>query len=171
MKTKTSINSFHATGLFRCPLKTSENLWFSDVFRGYRKRPVAWNGLRVGLNLRLWWKKFVIVNNIGCPAVMAVKLKEHSQIHEIHEYFSNYLQPSLIGSDGNVFADKAKNMCFGWSNDCGDFFLRHLVEFILTILKRNISPLKLLANTNGYAQIYLAAKSPVIPPKGNLPQK
>ena len=102
---------------------------------------------------------------------MAVKLKEHSQIHEIHEYFSNNLQPSLIGSDGNVFADKAKNMCFGWSNDCGDFFLRHLVEFILTILKRNISPLKLLANTNGYAQIYLAAKSPVIPPKGNLPQK
>ena len=62
-------------------------------------------------------------------------------------------------------------MCFDWSNDCGDFFLRHLVEFILTILKRNISPLKLLANTNGYAQIYLAAKSSVIPPKGNLPQK
>ena len=25
--------------------KTSENLCFSDVFRGYRKRPVAWNGL------------------------------------------------------------------------------------------------------------------------------
>ena len=24
--------------------KTSENLWFS-IWRGYRKRPVAWNGL------------------------------------------------------------------------------------------------------------------------------
>ena len=32
---------FHATGLFLYPLKTSEILWFSDVFRGYRKRPVA----------------------------------------------------------------------------------------------------------------------------------
>ena len=27
--------------LFLYPMKTSENLWFSDVFRGYRKKPVA----------------------------------------------------------------------------------------------------------------------------------
>ena len=74
---------------------------------------------------------------------MAVKLKEYPQIHEIHEYFSNYLLPSLIGSNGNVFADKSKNMCFGRSNNCGDFFCRHLVKFMLAILKRNISPLKL----------------------------
>ena len=26
-------------------LKTSENLWFCDVFRGYQKRSVPWNGL------------------------------------------------------------------------------------------------------------------------------
>ena len=39
------VNPFHTTGLFRCPLKTSENLWFSDVFKGYRKRPVAQNRL------------------------------------------------------------------------------------------------------------------------------
>ena len=38
-------NLFHVTVLFRYPLKTSKNLWFSDVFSGYRKRPVAWNGL------------------------------------------------------------------------------------------------------------------------------
>ena len=38
-------NPFHATDLFWYPLKTSENLWFSDVFRGYQKRLVAWNGL------------------------------------------------------------------------------------------------------------------------------
>ena len=41
----TFINPFHATGLFWYPLKTSENLWFSDVFRGYQKRSVVWNGL------------------------------------------------------------------------------------------------------------------------------
>ena len=36
-----TINPFHATGLFLYPLKTSVNLWFSDVFMGSRKRPVA----------------------------------------------------------------------------------------------------------------------------------
>ena len=30
-------NLFHASGLFWYPLKTSENLWFSDVFRGYQE--------------------------------------------------------------------------------------------------------------------------------------
>ena len=38
-------NSFHAIGLLLYPHKTSANLWFSDVFRGYKKRPVAWNEL------------------------------------------------------------------------------------------------------------------------------
>ena len=37
---------FHFTDLFWYPLKTSKNLGFSDVFRGYQKREVAWNGLR-----------------------------------------------------------------------------------------------------------------------------
>ena len=35
---------FHVAGLFLYPRKTSENLWFSGFFRGYRKIPVAWNG-------------------------------------------------------------------------------------------------------------------------------
>ena len=35
------MNPFHATGPFLYPLKSSENLWFSDDFRGYGKRPVA----------------------------------------------------------------------------------------------------------------------------------
>ena len=32
--------------VFLYPLKTENVLWFSDVIRGYRKRPVAWNGLK-----------------------------------------------------------------------------------------------------------------------------
>ena len=32
---------YHVTGLFLYPLKTSQNLGFSDVFRGYKKRPVT----------------------------------------------------------------------------------------------------------------------------------
>ena len=40
-----AITLFHATVLFQYSLKISKNLWLSDVFKGYRKRPVAWNGL------------------------------------------------------------------------------------------------------------------------------
>ena len=40
-KTIERVNPFHATGLFLYPLKTSENQRFSDVFRGYRTRPVV----------------------------------------------------------------------------------------------------------------------------------
>ena len=39
------LNSFLANGLFLFPVKTSVNLWWSDIFRGHRKRPVTWNGL------------------------------------------------------------------------------------------------------------------------------
>ena len=35
----------YVIGLFLYSLKTSENQRFSDVFRWYRKRPVAWNRL------------------------------------------------------------------------------------------------------------------------------
>ena len=50
---KLIINPFHATDLFWYPLKTSENLCFSDVFRGYQKRSVAWNGLRYYGNFKI----------------------------------------------------------------------------------------------------------------------
>ena len=36
-----SFNLFHTTGLFLCPLKTSENQGSSDVSRGYGKKPVT----------------------------------------------------------------------------------------------------------------------------------
>ena len=38
-------NPFRDTDLFWYALTTSENHRFSDVFRGYQKRTVAWNGL------------------------------------------------------------------------------------------------------------------------------
>ena len=52
--TKFKINPFQAIDLFLYPLKTSENLWFSDAFWEFRKRPVAWNGSS--------WKSQEIIN-------------------------------------------------------------------------------------------------------------
>ena len=40
-----SINPFHASISFLYPLKTSGNLWFSDVFKGYRNGTLTWKGL------------------------------------------------------------------------------------------------------------------------------
>ena len=39
------INPLQANVPFLYPLKTSENQKFSDIFRGYRKGTLAWNGL------------------------------------------------------------------------------------------------------------------------------
>ena len=61
------INPFHATGLFRKPLKTSENLWFSDVFKGYQKRPVAWNGLITRV-----WDCFVVISWMKMGSILRV---------------------------------------------------------------------------------------------------
>ena len=39
-------NPFHANIAFRSLLKMLENLWFSDVFMGYRNETMGWNCLR-----------------------------------------------------------------------------------------------------------------------------
>ena len=38
-------NLFHVNVPFIYHLKKSENLWFSDIFRGYRNSTFAWIGL------------------------------------------------------------------------------------------------------------------------------
>ena len=40
-------NVFFYPAFFLCHLKTSENLWFSNTFREYRKRAVASNSVSV----------------------------------------------------------------------------------------------------------------------------
>ena len=80
------------------------------------------------------------------------------------------MQPSLIWSGGNVFADKATNKCFNCSIHCGNSFCRESVKFVLTTLKRNISPLELQTNVSVRAHIILGAKSPAILCDKNPPQ-
>ena len=53
------VNLFNVTGLFWYPLKTSKNLWYSEVFREYRKRTMAWNGL-VHCFYANYWKYIIL---------------------------------------------------------------------------------------------------------------
>ena len=48
-------NAFHTTGHFLYLLKTSENNRLFDIFRGYRKRPVAWNLRQTQGSFSLRW--------------------------------------------------------------------------------------------------------------------
>ena len=45
LKVSCLYNPFNDTGLFLYPLKISEGQRFSDIFREYRKRLVAWDGI------------------------------------------------------------------------------------------------------------------------------
>ena len=45
-------NPCHAIGFFLYPLSKYENLWFSDIFKGY-KRTLAWNWSSIWPNLEL----------------------------------------------------------------------------------------------------------------------
>ena len=53
LKIWATINPYQTTGLFQCPLKTSENIWFSDVLGSYWKRSVVWDRL-IMANLSLF---------------------------------------------------------------------------------------------------------------------
>ena len=85
------INPFHATGLFLYPLKTSENLWFFDVSRGYRKKPVAWNRLIYEMPLNLHSNIFFndVILGLLVIHVIATPCK-------LHKYTERYSIPLKI---------------------------------------------------------------------------
>ena len=76
----------------------------------------------------LFWSEFSRIRTeyeeILCISQYSVQMRENTDQNnseyghflgrEIYVYFSDYLEPSLIWSDGNMFADQVKNMCFDW---------------------------------------------------------
>ena len=79
------LDPFHATGPFLIyPVKTSENLLFSDGFRGYGKKAAARNWLE-GLStisntyMNTYWhsvfKKCYLGNNFCIPGLLLTKLR------------------------------------------------------------------------------------------------
>ena len=74
------INRFQANVPFLYPLKTSENLQFSDVFRWYRKGTLAWNSLkRVASKNSIFLSRDYWVLLI-CPAVALNQGKKHIRL-------------------------------------------------------------------------------------------
>ena len=70
---------FHVTGLFLCALKRSGNQRFSNVFKGYRKRPVAWNGLdNMMLQQFYWWER----NSRSIELEKTTVLQKHSSSNQ-----------------------------------------------------------------------------------------
>ena len=81
--TNQTINPFHTTRLFLYPLKTSENLWFFEVFRMYGNRPVTWNGLRDCKTEKPSYKSIAIFSNLS----KIDKQIFHDQMHIDFNYF------------------------------------------------------------------------------------
>ena len=94
-------------GLF-CPLKTSENIRFSNVFIGYRERPVACNRLRKRFDT---YRFTQVVKRIYS---LVNKLAENlnSKINNSYSWLSHFLEGLHLSfiydydSKGNIVFDR-----------------------------------------------------------------
>ena len=68
---KNSFNPFKFDVTFLCLLKTSANLWFSDVFRGYRNETLIWN------------------ESSNCPQALekCIDWGKYSECYSLQDYF------------------------------------------------------------------------------------
>ena len=110
-----TIKPFHATGLLRYPPKTSENFWFSDVFREYRKRLVAWNGLN-------YWRHNKSRNYLSTHHTL-ITLEEHTIknyviVNEpfVHWPYPNKLHPNKLCESKAQQQSTINLLCFNTKN-------------------------------------------------------
>ena len=91
----THFMSLH-TGLFLYSQKTTENQRFSDIFRGYRKRPVAWNRLIICLfSVSMMLSTDVIQNYL-------VSLEKISQLGNVDSVLSSFLTSETKVEKGSL---------------------------------------------------------------------
>ena len=93
-------NLFHTTDLFLYPLETSKNIWLSDVFRGYRKRPAVMKTCIVTTVKRCSWiicdKVFKNGPRKICGGQPLKNLKWHGLLKQT--FFKDCLPQILPGS-------------------------------------------------------------------------
>ena len=82
------VDPFHATGLSLYPLKISENLWFSDFFRDYRKKLVG-HEIRMKLVKKSYWN--------GCV--------EHTINATVKRYTNTYVLLLVLAEENSAFVN------------------------------------------------------------------
>ena len=118
-------NPFHATGLCRHPLKT-ENQRFSYIFRGYRKRPLAWNVLKVSqirsvLANKLCWIFSSLPHELS---IVAPKIKVFKQTFQLN-----------LAKQNTPLKNNCHEVWNEWSS-CGNAFWFLVFFFILKFTTR-----------------------------------
>ena len=104
---------------FNTPWKHLENLWFSDVFRGYRKGLVAWYGLRWIITA---WKvsKYGVISGPYIPAFgmnterYELSLRIQSECGKIRLEITRYLD-SVFGLCHEIVKAKSKREMCQWN--------------------------------------------------------
>ena len=104
---------FSTTGLFLYPLKTSENPWFFNDFRGYRKRTMTWNRLTTNVptnalqtnRLISFWRKHWLLmgqwNDVKCKH-FRLKAIEMYNIYQKDLCFATFQQLFIWYGCSNV---------------------------------------------------------------------
>ena len=107
--------------------KTSVNLWFSNVFREYRKRPVTWNGLMSVNNSFeiVYWTQSSRKFDIFCCVRLPVFMKKSIESYTI---FPASCEISNINT--RVSKKHKKNLIFTVNlyEICTKKFMRQLVR-------------------------------------------
>ena len=105
--TKHSTETDHATGIFVYPLNTG-NLWFSNVLRGFGKKPGAWNDL-ISLNsvVNLVFPKETIIQVAFIVLHYYIHLKTKNQsvlniLKNVSQIFVSLRQSLLIYFTSNI---------------------------------------------------------------------
>ena len=82
-------NPFYVTGLFLYLLNTSENPWFPNVFRGFRKKPVAWNELnKWKISLTSDLKAVVCLSRITWPICDTLRDLYHFYHYHMYHFYN-----------------------------------------------------------------------------------
>ena len=92
------INPFNVNVLFLHPLKTPEYLWFSEVFRGYRIRKLAWKGLTHFMSLASFYTPckhykilcFLCFKGIQKEASDMILNSHARDLNKLNSYFLKY---------------------------------------------------------------------------------
>ena len=90
------------------PENNRKNIWFSDAFRGYRKKPVAWNGLK-SQGYKVTFIQFL---QSFSPIFCLLKKIEHMVVCILHSYKTLHKKMKFSIKDLVTFIEETLNENF-----------------------------------------------------------